>query len=533
MANPGKAIVGIVVMGAGYVIATAPIPGAAQFAGKMVVAWGFGMLVDGVFGHGELSPEGSKLSVTSANAPLPVIYGQRRVSHYLADIVTHGTENSWLTEIGAICLGGESGKGIEGIQNIYLYNDGHTESYVPSPNHTRDIDCQVTGVHTFFYKDPDWYYRYNIGKGTLTQTQDPHMADRYPTRWDETTSGIDDLGGKGIAYIVHGFFYDRDEEKNVWQKGRPTDIQYDVRGVLVYDPRYPDAGPDLDGWIWDKADNGALGTYDNHPGQNPALQLLDYLTSKQYGLGIPYAERDGGTLDEIDEQSFIDVAEHCDDAVTTTGLTSNVTLPRYTANAICSTGDSHKANIEKFLAACNSMLVYEGDKFRLVAKKVTTPSAYEITEQEIIGDILFVRDGSAVPNIINVRLPDEEAREIPWSWTWPYGAWDTSQNGFLEADNGIFNERNIDLIAVTSRVHGQWLAMLYLREAREDSAMTIKCRESAIQLSVGDVVNVTYDSAGFSQTPFWVVGMEINSDDTVLLHLKEYGGAGAYSLDAN
>jgi hypothetical protein len=59
-------------------------------------------------------------------------------------------------------------------------------------------------------------------------------------------------------------------------------------------------------------------------------------------MGVPYNSRGAtwGPDDEIDEQSFIDFAEHCDTATTTTGLDPNVTRPLYTGNAVISTSDS-------------------------------------------------------------------------------------------------------------------------------------------------------------------------------------------------
>jgi hypothetical protein len=359
------------------------------------------------------------------------------------------------------------------------------------------------------------------------------MATLFPNAWG-VSSGIDHQEGRGIVTVFHGFFWDKAEEDPIWARGRPTDIRYLVRGNLVYDPRYPTEGPDSDGWIWDYTDNPSLNQagLDNHPGQNPALQILDYLTSKRYGLGVPYAARDGGSVDEIDEPSFEAMAIHCDEDVTTTGLDTNVTLPRYTSNAIISTGDSHKSNLERLLGACNGMLVYEGNKFKLLPRKSQTAVSYEIDESQIIGDIEVVREGSSVPNIITVRFPSEDHDYELQNYTWPIGAFDDTQNAFLEADNSVANEKTIDLPAVTDFIHAQHLAMTLLREMREDVIVGVTCRESAIQLSVGDIVNLTYDSAGWSQKPFRIVGMEIHNDGTVHLQLKEYASS-VYSLDPN
>lgn len=526
MADPAKTIGGLVLVGAGAFLSFIPNP----VAGLMISV-GAKLVIEGAFGTPEIAGSGTKFSVTSPQSPLPIIYGERKTSHFHADIDSHGTDNSWLDMMVGVCTAGESGKGIEGIEEIWLYNDEKSAYGVTNDNTA--TGGYIDGVIAKYYDSgaPQWHYIYSIGKGADDQAVDARMESLFPAKWG-AGSGIDNQEGRGIVTVLHGFFWDKSEENNIWEKGRPGhDIRYLVRGNLLFDPRYKTSGPDSDGWIWNRADNGSLVSTDNHPGQNPGLQILDYLTSKRYGVGIPYASRDGGTDDEIHEQSFIDFAEHCDEPVTTTG-DSPTTLPRYTANAVLSTGDSHKSNLERLLAACNGLLVYENGKFKLLPRKVQTPVAYEIDESQIVGEISVTREGNTVPNIITVRYPSEDHDYELQSYVWPLRAWEIDQNAYLEADNGVPSEKIIDLAAVTDHYHAQHLAVMTLKEMREDAIVEVTCRESAIQLSVGDVVNFTYDTAGWSQKPFRVLSIDINDDSTIKLNLREYDDS-VYVLDAN
>jgi len=362
MANPGKAIAGVLVTGAGVALMFTPLAP----VGSLMVMYGSGLLRGGILGDPEAGGSGTNVSATGTQGALPIVYGERKISHHVADIRTHGTDNSWLDMMAGICTAGESGKGIESVEEIWFYKDEksvHSTMVMGNTNsagHTEGVDTK--------YHDggSQWHYLYNIGLGADNQAVDARMEVLF-SEWG-SGSGIDHQEGRGLVTCFHGFFWDKNQEENIWARGRPTDIRYLVRGNLLFDPRYPTSGPDSDGWIWDYTDNGSLNQsgLDNHPGMNPALQVLDLLTSKRYGLGIPYASRDGGSVDEIDEQSFIDGAIHCDEDVTTTGLSPNVTVPRYTSNVILSTGDSHKSNLERLLDSFNAMLAYENGKFKLL-----------------------------------------------------------------------------------------------------------------------------------------------------------------------
>jgi len=520
MADVGKTIGGVILTGAGLAL-TIATAGAASYAGLVLMGAGMNLLSVGIFGLPELQT-GTTVRARSTQANMPVVYGEQKLSHAEAVVHTYtGTnDNDNMVIVGGICLAGDGGKGIHDITEIYLYPDELSVSGGSVVFDTNSGGLNNAGVASKYKSKSTNWYMYELFSGKNAQTVSTWLNNLISLGWPS------DSIGKGIAYAVHWFLWDNDEEDPIWAKGSPVNISYKVQGNLLYDPRYPTQGPDSDGWIWSRDDNPAFDQYDNNPGQNPALQLLDYLASERYGLAIPYGPINGASFDEINEQSFEDLADHCDENVTTQGLTPNVTHPRYTSNVILRTGDSHKTNIEKLLGACNAMLVYEGGQFKVIPRKVTTAVAYEITEEKMVGGLTLIREGTTVPNTIKARFVDEDEDYQVMEVVWP----EPGTNDFLIADNNFSVERVIDLPCTTKWYQAQQLAMITLREMREDVTVEVTVQEDALQLSVGDVVKFTYDSAGWTQKEFWVVGMSIQSDDLVKLQLNEYD-SGVYSVD--
>jgi hypothetical protein len=164
MSDPLRFVAGIAVTGLGVGLSFIPVPGV-QFAAKFVIYAGVTMMTYGQFGSVQ-APE-QRISVTSTESPLPVVYGRHRLTHSVADVQTHGTNNSWLSTVGSICLAGESGYGIEGITNIYLFEK---ESSVTNPtNNNVSAQGYTTGRQAKYLKNGQEHLKYSIGTGADTQ----------------------------------------------------------------------------------------------------------------------------------------------------------------------------------------------------------------------------------------------------------------------------------------------------------------------------------------------------------------------------
>lgn len=513
MADVGKFFIGAVLTGVGIALGVGTLGFGSPVTGLLIAA-GAGLMQMGLFGLPEFQ-DGIQSNVTSTQAPLPVIYGETKVGHAHADVRQRISNADFLHIAGAICVASENGGGIEGIESIWMGDD--IAIPVPTfPNNTIDgTDDNVDDFWTGGITSTHSFIKYNLHAGTDAQTVDLMLNDSFPDNWPSTSTG------KGIAYSSFSLEWDDSEERR-WG-GIPT-INYTVRGNRVYDPRYPTNGPDSDGYCWDAADSdsslqiGTNGYADLHPGRNPALILYDYLVSERYGLGIP--------ADRIDTQSFIDHANYCDEEVILVGVTDEPSQARYQADGALSTGDDHKTNVEKILSSQNANLVWAQGKVFLMPRKPTTAESFTLNDDNILGGISVTRSGISTPNTIRARFPNVNDNYSVMDVVWP----EPGTNDFLEADNDWESELEIDLPLTTNYHMAQHLAMIALRELREDVTISLEATEDALVLQPGHVVPVTYDSAGWDGKEFRVISMELTAESTVHLALREYDN-GVYSLD--
>ena len=111
--------------------------------------------------------------------------------------------------------------------------------------------------------------------------------------------------------------------------------------------------------------------------ENLAMCLRDYILCKRFGMGRWITE------DMIDEDSFKEVADHCDGLVTyidAYGMT--VTEPRYRLNIIIAEQRKHIENIQEILAVFGGFFVTSGDKISLRIEKQDAIS-YAFNESNI------------------------------------------------------------------------------------------------------------------------------------------------------
>jgi predicted phage tail protein len=172
--------------------------------------------------------QASGMLINSSNnvAPLPVVYGRRRIGGTRTLVQVSGATNEYLHLVISLCEGE-----IFGLQEIYI--DG-----------TSILDPKFAGlVETYGHTGSD------------VQDADAILVSRIGSVWTSAHKG------SGVAYIYLQLKFD-----NKAFSGFPT-ITADVIGKLVYDPR--------------------LGT--TTPSSNPALCIRDYLTNSRYGRGISAA----------------------------------------------------------------------------------------------------------------------------------------------------------------------------------------------------------------------------------------------------
>ena len=166
---------------------------------------------------------GITLNKSANDAPIPVVYGQRKVggTRVLMDVT--GSDNEYLH----IVLATSEGE-IDSFENVYF-------------NDVLSTDSRFSGVLDVY-----------THTGSTTQAADSNLVSDV-TEWTSSHQL------KGTSYIYAKMKYDQD----AYPAGIPT-ITADVKGAKVYDPRTSTTA-------WSN---------------NPVLCIRDYLTNTRYGRGI-------------------------------------------------------------------------------------------------------------------------------------------------------------------------------------------------------------------------------------------------------
>ena len=72
------------------------------------------------------------------------------------------------------------------------------------------------------------------------------------------------------------------------------------------------------------------------------------------------------------------------------------------------------------------------------------------------------------------------------------------------ADGGLLLEGRFDFSMFTSPYQAQEMAEIILRRSRSSLDVTLKTDATALDLSIGDIVNITHATPSFSAKPFRV-----------------------------
>ena len=206
---------------------------------------------------------------------------------------------------------------------------------------------------------------------------------------------------------------------------------------------------------------------------NPALVLLDYLTSRQYGFGID--------MTRIDVDSFIDTANYCDDK-------------GFVYDGVITDGRGIDI-IEHILRHFNGYLVYRGGKFVLRVKDLRQENPVAvITEDDILEGTFQISlpDISQIPNAVKVNYINPEQNYKVDSLV----VEDLTVSSVEER-----REIELDLFGANTP-QAKYLAMYALERARLNVTVSFVASPEFFNLEVGDVFYLNYESYGISDQLF-------------------------------
>ena len=424
----------------------------------------------------EETERGILVNKQSNNACVPVIYGERLVGGTRVFIETSGTDNTYLYV--ALVLAEGEVNSIEQIRvddKVVTFDGALTHSTVR----------EVASSDSNFYKDSTSHIQIQAFMGT-----DDQVASSVLT---PLSSWGSNHRLRGICYLALRFKWNQDVFGGIPQ------VQAKVKGKKIVT----------------LASN--LSEQTASFSTNPAFCLLDYLRNERYGKGIATAD--------LDLQSFYDASQICVTQVTPFSGASDINL--FDCNAVLDTSKKVLDNVREIVKGMRGYLPYVQGKYKLVIETTGTASV-SLTEDDIIGGYALAsptknsKYNRVIASFIN---PDRnyQVDEIQYPAIDDSGYSTSDKHATMKtADGGFLLEGRFDFKTITSPYQAEEMAEIILRRSRESLGLSINCGFKAYELHIGDIVNVTLSSLGFSSKAFRVLSMTFKEDYTIDLNLVEY-----------
>jgi len=412
----------------------------------------------------------------SNDSNIPVIYGERLTGGTRVFMETSGTDNTYLY----MCIVMAEGE-INDIEEIRV--DDKVVTFASSFSDGTAVE--VGSGDNNFYKNSESLIRV-----------EPH----YGTDGQSASSLLSTLSSWGSNHKLSGLCYLAIRLK--WNSdafaGLPK-IQAKIQGKKVV------------------AYNSSLQAQSPAYSTNPAWCLLDYLTNARYGKGL--------AISEIDLQSFYDASQVCVTQVTPYSGGSDINI--FDTNTALDTSKTILTNVRELIKGCRGYLPYSAGKYSLVIE-TTGSASITLTEDDIIGGYsLTTPDKNEKYNRVIVGFVDPsrnfQVNEIQYPPIDDSGLPSADQHATMKtADGGFLLEGRFSFSTITSQYQAEEMAEVILRRSREALSLGITVSLDAYDLAIGDIVNITHSSLGFSAKPFRVLGITFNEDFTVGLSLVEH-----------
>ena len=440
----------------------------------------------------DLNAKGVLVNKFSANASIPIVYGTRKVGGNVVFLETSGTDNQYLY-MALILSEGE----INDISSIFV-NDSQV-------TFTGDIadNTQITVASS----DSNFYDTEN---SESLITVEPHFgsdSQSASSLLSTLTSWTSNHKLSGLAYLAIRFTWNADKF------GSLPVVNAVVQGKKVYNPNLD--GTKTGGSGTHREDTSSTWEYSD----NPVYQLLDYLRNDRFGMGIPNSYFDSNYADW---QTAGDV---CDTNITPYSGASAIDL--MDSHTVVDTSKKAIENVREFVKGCRAFLNFSGGKYKILVESSGSASI-TLTEDNILGGITVSsknknsRYNRVIVNWINPdkNYQSDTAQFPPVDET---GLASADQHATMKtADGGLLLEGRFDFPMFTSPYQAQEMAEIILRRSRSSLDVTLKADATALELSIGDIVNITHATPSFSAKPFRVQGMSINADQSVGLQLSEH-----------
>ena len=414
--------------------------------------------------------KGILVNKQSNNASIPVVYGTRLLGGTRVFIGVEGATNQYLYICIVLCEGE-----INGINKIRV--DDTDVTFTGSLAHGVTITSNDTRFGTNIKVQPFF--------GTDDQVQSSLLNEDGD--WNDNANG---RRLKGIAYLAIRLEWDRDKFGGI------PKVQAEIEGKKIQT-------------ISSDIILSGTKTFST----NPAFCLLDYLMNEKYGKGI--------TEEELDLKSFYDASIIANQEVLPFSGAS--VIPQFSLNVVLDTNAKILDNVKFILRGMRGFLPYSDGLYRLIIE-TTGSSVFSLNSDNIIGGVKLISEKKNTKyNRINIDYISPEKNYERDTLVFPES--DSAHQTLKTADGGFLQELNLDLNMITNPYQALQFAKVVLNRSRNQLTIQCKANHQAINLSIGDIVDLTDTILGMSAKPFRVIGLALNFDYTVQLTLAEHQDA--------
>ena len=200
------------------------------------------------------------------------------------------------------------------------------------------------------------------------------------------------------------------------------------------------------------------------------------------------------------------------------------TQKRYTTNGNFTTNNNPRQVIEKLTASMAGIIWYAQGKWRCKAGSYTSP-VLTLNEGDLRGSLQIQTRASRRDNFNIVRGKFRGSETNFQTTDYP----EVRSTTFINDDNGEENIIDLELPFTNTSQMAQRIAKIALFRSRQQIVISGLFALKALQVQVGDVVNITNSRMGFSAKNFevqnWTFQPDIEQGLSIKLDLKEISSA--------
>lgn len=229
---------------------------------------------------------------------------------------------------------------------------------------------------------------------------------------------------------------------------------------------------------------------------NPAMIVRDYLLEERFGCGKFI------TADMLDEESFREVADYCDELIEYKDISGMVLQePRYTLNIVLTERRKHIDNLNDMFAVFGGFLVFTNNKISLRCEKEEIVSHHFDENSIVLGSVSFSQSAlSDTPNKYQIGYCDHNYNHSEIKVV--------IDDYADQVERGVIITKDITLKGCNRQTQAKRLGRLYKSLNRLCSVtMQFRTTTTAMHLEPGDIVTISYKNL-FKDQPARITEMQ-------------------------